>query len=84
MSGGHTPEQVFRFERELAADAALVARVLATVPPAPEEPKRVLIRCSRENADRAIARALARAVVFCELSTVEIVRELDVSNTENS
>jgi hypothetical protein len=72
------------FARELAAHPGLPEAIFRRWGEPPEEPQRVLIRCSRENTDQAIARTLARAVVFCELSTVEIVRECDASNTENS
>jgi len=78
----HVLEQLRQFERELAADPALCGRILAELPAVPTAPERV-IRTSSENVDRAIARALARAVLFCELSTVEMVRE-DVSRAENS
>lgn len=74
MNGGpFVPEQVRRFERELSKDPQLVERVLQTLPPVPAEREGV-IRTSAENVGRAIARALARAVVNGECWKVETVR----------
>ena len=67
----HMPAQLAQFERELASDHELVGRIMAELPHV-EEPKRVLIRCSPENADRAIARALAGAVVQKEICKIQI------------
>jgi hypothetical protein len=71
-----------RYERDFVQDPALCERVLQTLPRVPRQQERV-IRASRENVDRAIARALSRAVVFCELSRVEIAGECHVSKTDN-
>jgi hypothetical protein len=71
MSGAHTPEQVCRFECELAKNPALVERILQSLPPAPAQPERI-IRCSRENVDLAICRALARVVVNAQPWRIEI------------
>jgi hypothetical protein len=65
MSGGHTPEQVFRFERELAADPALVERIFETLPPV-EEVKHVLIKTDSVSVDSTICKALALAVLGIE------------------
>jgi hypothetical protein len=61
MSGGHTPEQLFRFERELAENPKLVDRVLTELP-AVEGREVVTIRCDAASIDAAVARALALAV----------------------
>jgi hypothetical protein len=61
MTGGHTPEQVTRFERELAQDRELVERILASFPAVPE-PKLVIIKTDRTSVDAAIARALVLAM----------------------
>lgn len=69
------PAQLRDFRAEFQRDAALAARVMAcpdVFPPARLEPERV-IRTSRENAERAVCRALARAAVWGELWRVEIV-----------
>jgi hypothetical protein len=63
-----------RFERELLGAPALVEAILVrsdAFPAVQEEPERV-IRCRAENLDRAIARALARAVVLKEFWRLEM------------
>jgi hypothetical protein len=52
---------VARFERELLQNPQLVARILATLPPVPEEPGLVIVGASPERVDEAICRALALA-----------------------
>ena len=61
------------FKRALVGDQALVDAVLNEIPPVLEEPER-LIRCSPENLERAICRALARAAIWGECWKIEIVR----------
>jgi len=61
-----------RCERELAERPDLVDRILATLPPVPDEPERV-IRCSREHAEQAVCRGLALATVRREVWRIEIV-----------
>jgi len=72
MSGGHTREQVFRFETELQQDPALVERILETLPPV-IKPERVIIRSDTVSVDSAIARALALAVVGVE-AKIELIK----------
>ncbi|HXH48175.1 MAG TPA: hypothetical protein VNM47_02275 [Terriglobia bacterium] len=73
MSGGHTPEQVARFQRELRGNPVLVEHVLQGLPPAPPEPERI-IKCSPESAEIAVCRALARAHVHGEFWRIEMVK----------
>jgi hypothetical protein len=71
-----------RYECELRQDPQLVERVLAMLPRVAPQTERV-IRTSRQNVDRAIARGLARSVVFCELTGVQIAKECGVPNSES-
>jgi hypothetical protein len=57
---------VARFERELAQDSQLVERILPSLPPAPAQPERVIIRSHAVSVDAAICKALALAVVGVE------------------
>lgn len=70
------------YEGELAQDCELVERILAVLPPAPAAASWA-IRTSRQNVDRALYRALARAARLGELITIELVNH-DVSNSETS
>jgi hypothetical protein len=70
---------------ELLRNKSLVDLILNhpnAFPPLAREWERV-IRCSRENVERAIARALAHVAHFSELTRIEIVSEEDVSKSEN-
>lgn len=69
------PQDLRRYRAELQANPALADAVLArpdVFQPALAEPERT-IRCSRENVESAICRALAQAVVAGQLWRVEIV-----------
>lgn len=61
-----------RYERELLTNPELAEEILHRLGPLAELERRVLIRCSRENVDRAIAKALARAVAHREVCKIEI------------
>lgn len=63
--------QLESFEHELLADPALVERILATLPPVEDEQERI-IRCSPENLERAICRAIARCRERGEFWRVEV------------
>ena len=68
------PSDLARFIRELSANAALANAITNRpdmFPPLPPESDRV-IRCSRANADRAVCRVLARAVLRPELWRIEL------------
>lgn len=65
--------QLVSFEQALLQAPAVVTRILCDLPPLEADRERI-IRCSRENVDIAIARAVARAVVNGEFWRVEIVR----------
>ena len=67
------------YEVELRADRAPCARILATLPPVPDEPERV-IRCSPSTVERACCRAWALALVHGELWRVEIHRDADADS----
>jgi len=71
MSGEHKPDQLTRFERALSRDAELVGRILRELPAVEVERERV-IKTSRENADLAIVRAIAKAAVLGEFWRIEI------------
>jgi hypothetical protein len=60
-----------RYQRELQAEPVLALRILRAMSALPEGPERV-IRCSQQNAERAVARALARATVQGQIWRVEI------------
>lgn len=67
--------QLRDFRAQSQSDPALADAVMAcsdAFPPAHLEPERV-IRTSRENAERAVCRALARAALWRELWRVEIM-----------
>jgi hypothetical protein len=61
-----------RYDRELLANPELVEYIMRELPPVTEEPERV-IRCSAQNVERAVCRALARAVAWGECWRVELV-----------
>lgn len=72
---GRQPQQLGELRAEIQANPALADVILArpdVFPPASLESERV-IRCSRENAERAVCRALAEAAISRELWRVEIV-----------
>jgi hypothetical protein len=71
-AGGWEPSQLREFRAELQANPALCERALALLREPTPEPKCVLVRCSRENVDRAILRALARAVIHRGVCEIEI------------
>jgi len=74
MSGpGYESPDVGRYARDFSQHPALAEGILARLPPVEVEPERV-IRCSPENADRAICRALARAVVDGNLWRLEVTK----------
>ncbi len=62
---------VSRYRHALLADPALCDRILRELPPAPAEPERV-IRCCRENAERAVCRAVAPAAVRREVWRIQL------------
>lgn len=65
------------YERDLLTDPRLADLILARpdiFPSAQDEPDRI-IRCSAENADRAICRALARGLISLEVWRVQVVDE---------
>lgn len=66
------PAQLAAFERELRDNPALVEEILAAFPPVEVEADRV-IRCSRENTDQAVARAIAKAAALGEFWRIEAV-----------
>jgi hypothetical protein len=70
VSGEHQPEQLRRFERELRDDPELCDRIFAEFAGADEEER--IIKTSPQNADRAIARAIARAVELGGVWRIEI------------
>lgn len=63
-----------RHVRELAADPALVQRILDTLPPVPPGPEPVIVRVRPEDVDRGIARAIVLAITSV-LATVELIQE---------
>lgn len=69
----HTPEELRTFERELAADPALLEEMLRRLPPV-KQAEHVTIRCDQASVDAAICRALALAV-----EGVEAKLELTIS-----
>jgi hypothetical protein len=69
---GREPAQLRELRAELRGNPALADLILATLRMVPEEPERVL-RCSGENAERAVCRALALADVRREVWRVEIL-----------
>jgi len=66
------PAQLRDFRSEFQASPELCERALGVLGEPAPEPKRGSIRCSRENVDRAICRALAHAAVHRGIYTVEI------------
>jgi hypothetical protein len=64
------------YVRELLVDPVLADAILARPDVFPTGPPEIdhVIRCSSENVDRAISRALARATVHREMWRLEITR----------
>ena len=67
-----------RFERGFMSDPALRERILTAVRRAPAEPGGRVIRCSRQNTERAVARAISKAVVSGVVWRIEMEGGTDV------
>jgi len=66
------------YQQDVFADAELVNRILSALPPMPQPVVRVF-RCSRENVDGAIARAISHAAQLQPLTRLEIVKGSNVT-----